>query len=75
MVESIRELAQEIHRTRPNATIPVILELKNFSQKNINALVSRGFKIRTVIKELKMLTGEVPADPKTTEEIQSLDFI
>ena len=75
MEESIKQLAEEIYRTRPNATIPVIIELKNFSQKNIDMLISKGFKLRTAIKELKMLTGEIPADPKVTEAIQSLDII
>jgi len=73
--ESITQLAEEIHRNRPNATIPVIIELRNFSQKNIDILISKGFKLRTAIRELNMLTGEIPADPKVTKAIQDLDMI
>jgi hypothetical protein len=73
--ESITQLAEEIQRNRPRANIPVVIELKNFSQKNIDLLISKGFKLRTAIRELKMLTGEIPADPKVAATINALGLI
>jgi hypothetical protein len=75
MDESINQLAEEIYRNRPNSSIPVIMELKSWSQKNIDLLISKGFKLRTAIKELRIVTGEIPSDPKFAETIQLLGII
>ena len=74
MSNYIMELAERIQKTRPKASIPVIIELKTFSQEIIQRLASKGFKILVLIKELKMVAGDIPA-AKMAELTKSTDII
>jgi hypothetical protein len=73
MSDYVIELAKEIQRSRPNAMMPVIIWLKEYSEENIEILKSKGMKIRNVIKRLNLVTGDVKAE--VIEDISSLNVV
>lgn len=75
MKEYVLKLAEEIHKRIPNATLPVIVELTEISDKNVEILSSKGLRVRDVIKSLKVVTGELPVDPEVAETIGKLDIV
>ena len=75
MTEDIVELARAIHKCKPNATMHVTVWLRDYSAENVETLSSKGLKVRTVIERLKMVTGEVKAEPTIAQAIQNLDIV
>jgi hypothetical protein len=75
MGEFVLKLAEEICKRRPDATLPVVIELTNVSKKNVELLSSRGFHVRDVIESLNIVTGELPVEPRIANAIGKLKIV
>jgi len=75
MSDYVVELAKQIQKSKPNATMPILVWLKDYSKENVDLLSAKGLKIRKVMRRLKLVTGEVKADPKIAEEIKTLAIV
>lgn len=73
MSDDIIELAKVIQKSRPNAMMPVIIWLKEYSEDNIETLRSKGMKIRTVIRNLNLVAGDIKAE--VVKDISSLNIV
>lgn len=75
MTEFVIKMAEEVYKRRPDARLPVIVELTDVSEKNVKVLSSKGLRVRDVIKSLNVVTGELPVDPKIAKRIGKLSIV
>jgi hypothetical protein len=69
------ELARKIQKNRPEATIPVVIELTAITDQNIETLSSKGISIRRVIKPLRLVAGDISANPDIAEAVRKLKIV